>query len=163
MSADVNTSPDDPIPVEAPAAPDAGEATNQEAAIQLVARMSVAEKIAAALKGSRELRLLLVCDPNRIVAMSVLNSPKLTEVEVEQIARMSRVSEDVLRVIGQERAWMKHYPIMLALVRNAKTPLAISLRLLAHLTARDVKVVSTDRNVPDPLRIAARRRTVERQ
>jgi hypothetical protein len=130
----------------------------REATVVLVSRMTVPQKIEAALKGTREMRSILVRDPNRIVALAVLSSPKLTEAEVESIARMTRVSEDVLRTIGQSRAWLKHYPIVCALVRNSKTPLAVSLRLLPHLNARDVKVVSMDRNVPDPLRLAARRR-----
>jgi len=142
------------------------EPQNEEeraATVLLISRMSVNERLTAALKGTREMRLLLVCDPNRLVALAVLNSPKLSEAEVEQIARMGRVSEDVLRTIGQSRTWTKHYPIVVALVKNAKTPLAISLRLLQRLTARDVKTVSTDRNVPDPLRIAARRRVIDVQ
>lgn len=136
-------------------------AEDREATVVLVSRMTVPEKIEAALKGTREMRSILVCDPNRIVAQAVLNSPKLSERDVEGFARMSRVSEDILRTIGQSRTWLKHYPIVCALVRNAKTPLALSLKLLPYLNARDVKVVSMDRNIPDPLRTAARRRVVE--
>jgi hypothetical protein len=123
-----------------------------------LAGLTVPEKVKAALKGTREMRTILVRDPNRIVAMAVLSSPKLTEAEVETIARMSSVSEDVLRTIGQTRGWIKSYPVVVALTRNAKTPLALSMSLLQRLNDRDVRAVSIDRNVPEPLRLAARKK-----
>lgn len=143
--------------------PEPASAEERAATAVRVSKMTVPEKLAAAVRGTREMRSLLVQDANRVVALAVLNSPKLSESEVENIARMSRVSEDVLRVIGQSRTWIKHYPIVVALVRNAKTPLAISLKLLPRLTPRDLKVVAIDRNIPDPLRVTARRRVVETQ
>lgn len=127
---------------------------------QRVSTMTVPEKVRAAMKGSREMRAVLVRDPNKIVAMAVLSSPRMTESEVESIARMGSVSDEVLRTIGQTRAWTKNYGILAALVRNPKTPLAVSLTLLPRINDRDLKYVSIDRNVPDPLRIAARKRVI---
>jgi hypothetical protein len=66
----------------------------------------------------------------------------------------------VLRTIARRRAWMKNYPVVLALTKNSKTPVAISLNLLPRLNDGDVKRLSTDRNVPEPLRIAARKKLV---
>lgn len=143
--------------------PEPATAEERATTVAMVARMTVPEKLVAAVKGTREMRTLLVQDPNRIVAATVMSSPKLSESEVENIARMGRVSEDVLRVIGQSRTWLRHYPTVVALVRNAKTPLAISLRLLPRLTGRDLRVVAIDRNIPDPLRVAARRRVNDGQ
>ena len=40
------------------------------------------------------------------------DSPKLTESEVEAFAKMGNVSEDVLRIIGTNRAWLKNYGIV---------------------------------------------------
>jgi hypothetical protein len=70
---------------------------------------------------------------------------------------MANVSEDVLRVISANRSWMKNYGVAHGLVRNPKTPPAISLQLLHRLSARDIKAVATDRNVTEPVRLAARR------
>jgi hypothetical protein len=128
--------------------------------VQRLAGMTVPQKVQAAMKGTREMRSILVRDPNKMVALSVLSCPKVTEMEVESFARMGSVSEDVLRSIGQTRAWVKSYNILSALVKNAKTPLAISLTLLNRLTESDVRRISIDRNVPEPLRIAARRKLV---
>jgi hypothetical protein len=137
---------------------------NEEArasAVQQIATMTVPQKMKAAMKGPREMRSILVRDPNKVVALSVLSSPKLTETEIEAIARMGNVSEDVLRTISRNRTWTKNYAVTLALVKNAKTPVAISLTLLARLNESDVRKLSTDRNVPDPLRIAARKKVVK--
>jgi hypothetical protein len=137
-----------------------GEAKSGGALARLVG-MSVMGKVKVAMRGTREERAVLIRDPNRLVAAAVLSSPKLTENEVEGIARMANVSEDVLRIIGSNRSWMKSYTIAAGLTRNPKTPIAMSLHLLQRLSERDIKMLMTDRNVPEPVRIAARKRVAE--
>ena len=109
---------------------------------------------------SREERSILVRDSNKIVALAALSSPKITEVEVEAIARMPNVSDEILRIIGRTRAWVKNYRIAVALIKNPKTPVALSMRLLPRLTEKDLKMLSTDRNVADVVRTTARRKVV---
>jgi hypothetical protein len=99
-----------------------------------------------------------VRDPNKMIAAAVLSSPKLTEPEVESIARMANVSEDVLRSIASNRSWTKNYSVVVGLTKNPKTPLAMSMNLMQRLTDRDVGQLAVDRNVPEPLRVAARKR-----
>jgi hypothetical protein len=141
----------------------ADSSTDEEKAsvVQRLANMSVPQKVQAAMKGTREMRAILIRDPNKMVSLAVLSCPKVTETEIESFARMGSVSEDVLRTIGQTRAWVKSYNVVLALVKNAKTPVALSMTLLNRLNEADVKRLSTDRNVPEPLRIAARRKMVQ--
>ena len=74
-------------------------------------------------------------DSNKLVSAAVLSSPKLTSAEVEAFTKMGNVSEDVLRIIGQNRAWTKNYNIMLGLCRHPKTPPAIVQKLNAALQA----------------------------
>jgi hypothetical protein len=130
---------------------------------QRLAMLSVAERIKVAMQGTREERSVLVRDPNRLVSSAVLSSPKLTESEVEAIARMTNVSDEVLRIIGQSRAWTKNYNVMANLARNAKTPIAISLGLMNRLIERDIKMLAFDRNIPEPIRVAARKIYVQNQ
>jgi hypothetical protein len=138
-----------------------GEGSDDEAgALQRIGRMSVPQKIALAMKGSREERAILIRDPNKLVAVSVLSSPKLTETEVESIARMANVSEEILRLIASTRAWVKNYAVVVALARNPKTPVALSMNLLSRLTEKDLRMLSSDRNVPDVLRVTARKKVV---
>jgi hypothetical protein len=125
---------------------------------QQIAKMNVADRLKAAVKGSREMRAVLIRDPSKMICASVLSSPKVTEQEVAGFARMANVSEDVLRIIGSNRGWMKNYNVVVGLTKNPKTPLAMSLNLMNRLNDRDLQMVSIDRNVPEPLRIAARKK-----
>ncbi len=124
---------------------------------RLVSTLPIAARLKLATKGTREQRAQLIRDSNRIVATAVLTGPKLTESEVEAFAKMGNVSEDVLRIIGTNRAWLKNYSIIHAVTRNPKTPPAISMQLMHRLTEKDIKMLSTDRNVPEALRLSARR------
>ena len=128
-----------------------------------LATMTVPEKVKCATKGTREMRSILIRDPNRMVASAVLSCPKVNDAEVESFAKMGNVSEDILRTIANSRAWTKSYTVVLALVKNSKTPVAISMNLMQRLNPADVKKLSTDRNVPEALRVAARKKTVKNQ
>ena len=130
---------------------------DEEEVHRLLTSLPVPEKIRIATLGRREQRAILIRDPNRIVATAVLGSPKLTESEIENFARMQNVSEDVLRIIGSSRAWTKNYAVVAALVKNPRTPPAVSLPLVTRLQERDVKGLTVNRNVPESVRLAARK------
>ena len=125
---------------------------------QRLAQMGVPEKSKCAMKGTREMRAVLIRDPNRMVASAVLSCPKVNDAEVEAFAKMGNVSEDILRTIGNTRAWTKSYAVTLSLVKNSKTPVAMSMTLMQRLTESDVKKLATDRNVPEALRLSAKKR-----
>lgn len=140
-----------------PAVPeDEGEATSQ-----VLSTLPIIDRMKLGMKGSRAQRAVLIRDSNKLVAAAVLSSPKLTETEVEGFAKMANVSEDVLRIISMNRAWVKHYGVISSLTRNPKTPPAISMQLVQRLNQRDVKMLAMDRNVPEALRLAARKFVVK--
>ena len=124
---------------------------------RILAGLPIKRKLKLASKGTREQRAQLIRDPNKLVAAAVLSSPKLTDAEVESFAKMANVSEEVLRVIGMNRTWLKNYGVVLGLVKNPKSPPAISMQLLPRITERDMKMLAVDRNVPEALRLAARK------
>ncbi len=124
---------------------------------KVLSQLSVLDRMKLAMKGTREHRAQLIRDSNKLVAAAVLSSPKLSETEIEAFAKMANVSEEVLRVISMNRTWMKSYGVALGLARNPKTPPGISMHLLHRLNERDVKMLSMDRNVPESLRLAARK------
>ena len=128
--------------------------------VQRIAEMSFTDRLKAAIKGSREARSILIRDTNKMIAAAVLSSPRLSESEVEAFARMATVGEEVLRLIGNNRSWMKNYGVTIGLAKNPKTPIAMSMNLLPRLHDRDLAMLSVDRNVPEQLRIAARRKVV---
>ena len=132
----------------------------KQSVTQRLASMTVAQRMGVAMKGSREERAILIRDPNRLVSTSVLSSPKLTETEIEAIAKMANVGEEILRIVGSNRAWVKNYNVVLALARNPKTPVAMSMNLLNRLNDKDLRQLSTNRNVPEVLRVSARKKIV---
>jgi hypothetical protein len=140
--------------------PDA-EDDDEENQSAVLANLPIADRLKLAMKGTREQRAQLIRDSNKIVAAAVLSSPKLTEAEVEAFVKMGNVSEDVLRIIGTNRTWMKNYGVVLGLTRNPKTPPGMSMQMLHRLTEKDVKMLTVDRNVPEALRLAARRMLVK--
>jgi hypothetical protein len=136
----------------------AGEA---ESVTETLAKMGFTQRLRAAMKGTREMRSILIRDPNKMSSAAVLSSPKVSEPEIETFARMANVGEDVLRTIGNHRAWMKNYGVVAGLTKNPKTPVAMSLNLMSRLNDRDLTNLSVDRNIPEPLRIAARKRIAQ--
>jgi len=123
----------------------------------LLSSLPILDRMKLAMKGTREQRAALVRDSNKLVAAAVLSSPKLTESEVEAFTKMGNVSEDVLRTIGMNRGWIKNYAIAAGLCKNPKTPPALSMQLIHRLNERDLKMLAIDRNVPESLRVLARK------
>jgi hypothetical protein len=124
---------------------------------KVLSGLPIIERMKLAMKGTREQRAQLIRDSNRLVSTAVLASPKLTGSEVESFTKMGNVSDEVLRIIGTNRAWLKNYGVALGLVRNPKTPTVIALQQLRRLVERDVKMLTTDRNIPEVLRLAAKK------
>jgi hypothetical protein len=137
-------------------APESGDA-KRLATFQRLSLLTVSEKIKAAMRGSREERTILIRDPNKLVSLAVLSSPKVNEREIESYAKMANVSEDVLRVIGGTRAWTKSYSVIRALAFNPKSPIPVSMALVSRLVEKDVRTLAMDRNIAEPVKILARK------
>lgn len=119
--------------------------------------LSVAQRIRIAYRGNKEERFFLIRDTNRLVSAAALKSPKTREADAEAIAAMRNVSEDVLRGVAFRREWVQRYSIMSALVRNPRSPIDVTLKFVPRLTQKDVKALAGDRNVPEAIRVSARR------
>jgi hypothetical protein len=147
-------------PAAAAAAPTTAEGDDDEDAEDdptVLASLPIVERMKLASKGTRSQRAQLVRDSNKLVAAAVLSSPKLTESEVEAFAKMANVTEDVLRTIAMNRTWMKNYGVISGLTKNPKTPPGISMQLVQRLNEKDLKALTTDRNVPEAVRLAAKK------
>ena len=129
---------------------------------QRVALMSVKDRVMLAIRGTREARMILIRDPNRLVAGAVLRNPRLTDTEVESIASVRTVPDDVLRQIGQNRAWTRSYVVIHNLVRNGRTPIAISLNFINRIQTRDLRALSQNKNISDVIRQTAYRMYLKR-
>ena len=125
--------------------------------INRVMKMSVKDRVRLGMKGDREARNILIRDPNRLVSTAVVQNPRITEQEVEAIAAMRSLSEDILRSIAANRQWSRSYPVMHNLARNPRTPIANVMTILSRLQLRDLAQLSKNRNVSDAVRRQAQR------
>jgi len=125
--------------------------------INRIMRMGVKDRVKLGMKGDREARNILIRDPNRLVSSAVVNNPRISEQEIEGIASMRSLSEDILRQIASNRQWSRSYGVMHALVRNPRTPIANSLTIMSRLQLRDLTALSKNRNVSDAVRRHATR------
>jgi hypothetical protein len=123
--------------------------------LQRLARMRVVERVQLALKGNREERLTLIRDPCKVVQRAVLQSPRITDREAESFAAMANLSDEVLRLLASNHAFRKNYTVVRNLTFNPKTPLDVSLHLLPNITPQDLKMLATNKNIPDTLRAMA--------
>lgn len=128
-----------------------------------IATMTVSEKIKLAYSGGKEERAILIGDSNRLVGLAVLKSRGLTVNEVESYCSMRHLDIDIFRKIAEDREWIRKPPIVLALVKNPKVPIAITLPLVKHLQVRELRTIIRDPNMRDGLRISARKFLVEKR
>ena len=125
--------------------------------INRIMRMGMKDRVKLAMKGDREARNILIRDPNRIVAQGVVNNARITEHEVEKIASMRTIPEEILRQIAINRNWARNYSIVHNLARNPRTPIANVITILTRLQLRDLTAISKNRNVSDAVRQQALR------
>jgi len=119
--------------------------------------MTVSEKVQLAFKGDRLIRMLLVRDRNKLVCSAVLRNPRMTDQEVEAIASMRNVDENVLRMVGTRRDWVGKYNVASTLCRNPKCPIGVVLPLINRLTLRDLKGLKDDKGISQVVRENAKR------
>jgi hypothetical protein len=121
-------------------------------ALQKIARLDIKGRIKLAMKGDKEMRSILVRDGTKLVALAVLESPKITDGEVEKIAAQKNVLEAVLRQIPMKRRFMKNYIVVRNLVANPRTPLDVSLGLMKNIMVNDLRNLASNKDVPETVR-----------
>lgn len=124
---------------------------------QKILLMSVSEKVQLAFKGGKTERTILLRDRNRLVCSAAVRNPRMNDSEVESLAGMRNIDDEVLRLIGANRNWMSKYNIMIALARNPKVPIGVVLPLINRLTLRDLKGLKDDKGVSETVRQLARK------
>ncbi|MBI1739349.1 MAG: hypothetical protein HY233_00820 [Acidobacteriales bacterium] len=129
----------------------------RDSTLQKIAKLDIKGRIALAMRGTKEERSLLIRDGTKLVALSVLDSPKVSDGEVENFAQQKNVLEAVLRAIPLKRRFVKNYAVVRNLVYNPRTPLDLSLGLMKNLLIHDLKNLSGNKEVADTIRKLALR------
>jgi hypothetical protein len=119
--------------------------------------MTIGEKVQYAFKGDRTTRMMLIRERNKLICSAVMRNPRMSETEVEAIAGMRNVDDEVLRLVSMRRDWMAKYNILLTLCRNPKCPVGVVLPLINRLTLRDLKALKDDKGVQQIVRQVAKK------
>jgi hypothetical protein len=121
-------------------------------ALQKIAKLDIKGRIQLAMKGTKEERSLLIRDGTKIVALAVLESPKISDGEVERFATQKNVLEAVLRGIPMKRRFAKNYAVLRNLIFNPRTPLDVSLALMKNMLVGDLRNLSNNKEISDTVR-----------
>jgi hypothetical protein len=135
-----------------PAVAVAAQPAHRDNAVQKINRLDVKGRIQLAMKGSKEERSILIRDGTKVVALAVLDAPKISDGEVERFALQKNVLEAVLRQIPLKRRFMKNYIVVRNLVSNPRTPLDLGLGLMKHLLVQDLKNISANKEISETVR-----------
>lgn len=130
---------------------------------QIIAEMTVPEKIKLALTGNKVARGLLIRDPQKQIALFVLQNPQFGEGEALDVAKNPNTDDTILRHVANNPNWMKPYSMKLAVCGNAKTPLDVSLRWLKHLKDRDLGRLAKSKDIPQVVGTQAAKLRQKRQ
>jgi regulator of extracellular matrix RemA (YlzA/DUF370 family) len=125
--------------------------------IRRIMFMNTKDRMKLAMKGDREARSILIRDSNKVVCSAVVKNPRVTEQEVENIASMRTVADEVLRLIALNRSWARSYPIIHNLARNPRTPVPTVMNLLPRIRTKDLTQLTQNRNVSEAVRRQAYR------
>jgi hypothetical protein len=123
--------------------------------LQQISAMTVAQRVKFAMKGAADARRVLIRDTNKVVQRAVLQSPRLSDQEVEAFASMTNLTDEILRLIGKNRSFRKNYSVVRNLLNNGKAPLDVTLNLLPMLNPPDLKKLTMNKNVAETLRTTA--------
>jgi len=136
----------------APGKKERPDGAKRDNTVQKINRLDIKGRIQLALKGNKEERSLLIRDGTKVVALAVLEAPKLSDGEVEKFASQKNVLESVLRAIPLKRRFMKNYGVVRNLVGNPRAPLDLGLGLMKHLLTQDLKNLSANKEVSETIR-----------
>ena len=129
---------------------------------QMIAKMTLPQKIRLALVGNQEVRALLIHDPNKVIPLAILRNTRVSENEILTFAQLKNIPEEALLAITRNKNWIKNYLIKVALVNNPKTPLSTALTFLDHLRDKDLQLLRKNRNVSSILAQSAARLLIKR-
>ena len=131
--------------------------TERVSLIRKIMFMNTKDRMKLAMKGDREARSILIRDSNKVVCSAVVNNPRITEQEIENIAAMRTISDEVLRLIALNRSWARSYPIIHNLARNPRTPIPTVMNILIRIKTKDLQNLTQNRNVSEAVRRQAQR------
>ncbi|MCG8422741.1 MAG: hypothetical protein MJE77_32910 [Proteobacteria bacterium] len=127
-----------------------------------ISQMTVPQKIRLATLGSLTARSVLIRDPNRVVALTAIKAPGVSDIEAGKYAGNHSLTDDVIKYIASRRDWTKSYGVKLSLVQNPKTPIPAAIRLMPHIREKDLRSIARSKGIPSAVVAQARKLLMQR-
>lgn len=123
--------------------------------VQIIAAMSVAQKLKLAYLGNKESRAILIRDRVKSVPVAVIRSGRVSDGEAVAFAADRNLPRDVIREIAMSKEYIRKYTVKVALANNPKTPLSVAMGFLKDLYKKDLQNLARNKGVPSVLSGAA--------
>lgn len=130
---------------------------------QKIAKMNIAQKIRLSTVGSREAIKILIRDPNKLIHMAAIRSPRIKLGDVKRLSSNKSLPDGVITYIAKNRQWSSDYEVLVNLTMNPKTPLSEVTGFLKHLRKRELQQVSKNRNISHQVSRLAKRMMKQRR
>ena len=124
--------------------------------------LSLQEKMALAMSGDRDVRMQLLKDVNKQLHTMVLKNPRIALEEVRFAAALPTLNPDALKLIAEHPEWGQNAGIIIALVRNPKTPLASAVKLVPRLPVAELRALAKSQGKPQIVQAAKKKLMAER-
>ena len=108
----------------------------------------------ASTASAEELKLLVYHTSSKVISGLISNN-NLTEDLALIIASRKNINPEILESLYNELRWKESYRIILALCKNPKTPLKISLSLIKSIRIFDLSDLTRNQHVPINVRMKA--------
>jgi hypothetical protein len=97
----------------------------------------------------------LALHPSSKVVLKVLSDANLTDEIAVIIARRRNIGSDIFEALYEDMRWKNHYPVLLSLCKNPRTPPRIVISLLKSLRIFDLADLTRNRQIPINVRAKA--------
>jgi len=122
-----------------------------------VSSLTVGERKTLARTAPRSLIGLLKSEAEPAVFTCLLRNPRLIEDDLVPLLSNEMTPVSILEAVAADRQWTNRYPVRLAIVRNAKTPLRLRLFFLSRIQKNDLQVLAQAPHTAQIIRAAAER------
>ena len=87
-------------------------------------------------------------DPSPRVIRALLENRRIAEEDVLIIVKRKNLPADILDKVFKDNRWAESYPVRLALARNPRSPLSVSLTIARHLRLFDLEEITRSHFIP---------------
>jgi len=119
---------------------------------QRLPAMAVGEKVTLARMAGGQVLKMLRLEKDATVVQALLDNPRLVEEDVLYLVSQQRTPAPVLEAVARDPRWSVRREVRIALLRNARTPLAAAITFISNLNVAELRQLAGDLKVPLAIR-----------